>query len=225
MRKDVQNVAKYFSRQDAKAGRDIDLLRWPNAPDMALRYATLLSAIDFTQWSAERPLKLLDFGCGLGLLIEYLSANSLLDRVDYTGVDLLEPMLEEARRRWPGHRFDRRDVRDEPYGAEQFDFCIVCGVFTAKYSDDHGETLELAQDTLKALWPSVKLGLAFNSMSKHVDWERDDLFHWPLDDIMAFCKRDLSRHVAFNLDYGLWEVSTLVRKAPLRRPAVVPAHW
>jgi hypothetical protein len=62
-------------------------------------------------------------------------------------------------------------------------------------------------------------------MSKHVDWERDDLFHWPLDDIMAFCKRDLSRHVAFRLDYGLWEGATFVRRAPLVAASKTPRRW
>jgi hypothetical protein len=83
----------------------------------------------------------------------------------------------------------------------------------------------MAQDTLKAVWPSVTIGLAFNAMSKHVDWERDDLFHWPLDDIMAFCKTDLSRHVRLRLDYGLWEVSTIVLKSPAARLGSVPVGW
>jgi hypothetical protein len=101
----------------------------------------------------------------------------------------------------------------------------VCGIFTVKSGNTYDETVALAQDTLKAAWPSVEVGLAFNSMSKHVDWERDDLFHWPLDDIMAFCKRDLSRHVSFRLDYGLWEGSTLVRKQPVLRSSKVPPRW
>ena len=30
-----------------------------------------------------------------------------------------------------------------------------------------------------ALWT----GIAFNVMTKHVDWERDDLFHLPFDQL------------------------------------------
>ena len=120
---------------------------------------------------------------------------------------------------------DRRDVRDDPYRNDAFDFCIVCGLFTVKNGNSYEDTRALAQGALEAVWPSVKIGLAFNSMSKHVDWERDDLFHWPLDDIMAFCKRTLSRHVSFKLDYGLWEVATIVRKEPLPCLSKTPVRW
>src|SRR5262249_21598893 len=159
-----------------------------------------------------KRIRLLDVGCGLGLLLDYLADNSLLDVVDYTGVDLVEPILQQARRRWPGYVFHLRDVRDAPYGEEEFDYCLLCGVFTVRTGNNYEDMVSLEQSTIKAIWPSVRLGLGFNSMSKHVDWERDDLFHWPLDDIMAFCKSHLSRHVSLNLDYGLWETSTIVRK-------------
>jgi SAM-dependent methyltransferase len=222
VRKDVEKLAEIYPRDGASLP---DRLGWPNAADLAARYAMLLSAIDFGRYSSERPLKLLDVGCGFGLLLDYLKENSLIDLVDYTGVDLVDSVLDEARARWPRHRFHKRDVRDDPYPDDAFDYCIVCGIFTVKNDNSYEDTVALAQSTFKAVWPSVTLGLAFNCMSKHVDWERDDLFHWPLDDIMAFCKKELSRHVSLNLDYGLWEVSTLVLKAPRRRDTKAPAAW
>ena len=225
MRKDVAKLSDFFPNPNAATDRDVDLLNWPNAQDMTKRYEVLLSAVDFAAYSKQRPLRLLDVGCGLGLLLDYLAENDLLDRVDYTGVDLVAPILHEVRRRWPSHRFDQRDVRDDPYAPGAFDFCILCGIFTVKHGNSQDDALALAHSTLNAVWPSVTLGLAFNAMSKHVDWERDDLFHWPLDDIMAFCKRDLSRHVAFNLDYGLWEAATLVRKDPRVCLSATPAKW
>jgi SAM-dependent methyltransferase len=226
MRKDVENLSVLFPSRDAATGNALDMLRWPTKPaDLAMRYEVLLSAVDFELYSRERPLRLLDLGCGLGLLLDYLAENDLLDRVEYTGVDLVDPVLGKAIERWPGQRFENRDVRDAPFPAESFDYCIICGIFTVKHGNTHDQTLALAQDTLRAVWPSVKRGLSFNSMSKHVDWERDDLFHWPLDEIMAFCKRDLSRHVSFRLDYGLWEGSTLVRKESIPRCSEVPAGW
>jgi len=205
--------------------KDLDVLNWPDARDLAVQYGALLSAIDFSVYSAQRPLKLLDLGCGLGLLLDWLAENKLLGSVDYTGVDLVEPILETVRRRWPNQRFERLDVREEPFPDDAFDYCIACGIFTVKHGNTYDETLNLAQQTLRAIWSSVSLGLAFNSMSKHVDWERDDLFHWPLDEIMAFCKRDLSRHVTFKLDSGRWDVCTLVHKQPLPRPGKVPHRW
>jgi hypothetical protein len=47
-------------------------------------------------------------------------------------------------------------------------------------------------------------------MSKHVDWERDDLFHLPYDPLAAFLKAEISRHFVFRADYGLYEFTTFV---------------
>jgi SAM-dependent methyltransferase len=157
MRKDVKRLSEIYPPRDAAIGSDLDALGWAKPSDHAARYEILLSPMDFSDYSKDEPLRLLDVGCGLGLLLEYLAANSLLDRVDYTGVDLVDSMLKEARRRWPRHRFDQRDIRDEPYDKDEFDYCIVCGVFTVKHGNTYRETRAFAQDTLKAVWPSVKL--------------------------------------------------------------------
>jgi hypothetical protein len=52
--------------------------------------------------------------------------------------------------------------------------------------------------------------LAFNVMSKQVDWERDDLFHLPLDRLLTFLSREVSRHVVIRHDYGLYEYTAYV---------------
>jgi len=78
MRKDVKRLSDFYPRRDA--GSDLDALWWPAKPsDHAARYAILLSPIDFSDYSKDEPLRLLDVGCGLGLLLEYLDANSLFD--------------------------------------------------------------------------------------------------------------------------------------------------
>ena len=226
MRSDTKRLSEIYPWPEAESGNILKRLGWPpSASDLAVRYAILLSPIDFSLYSPHRRLRLLDIGCGFALLLDYLEENGLLGLVDYTGVDLVDAVLTEARCRRPNARFEKRDVRDQPYPDDSFDYCIVCGIFTVKHNNTYAETIALAEGTLRALWPSVTQGLSFNSMSKHVDWERNDLLHWPLDDIMAFCKRDLSRHVSFRLDYGLWEVSTLISKVPRTAAGGIPSVW
>ena len=225
MRKDIQKLTVTYTAALREHGATPKGVLWPNAPDLGARFETLLGGIDFDRYRPTNRIRLLDLGCGPGLLLDYLAANTLLDRVDYTGVDVLEAALDEAQSRWPQQKFELHDARDQPFPANHFDYCIACGVFTGRFELSATEMTAMAQDTLKAVWPSVTIGLAFNAMSKHVDWERDDLFHWPLDDIMAFCKADLSRHVRLRLDYGLWEVSTIVLKSPAARLGSVPVGW
>jgi SAM-dependent methyltransferase len=224
MRKDIQHLDGILSASLAEKGVTPAAL-WPNAWDLATRFEVLLGPIDFGQHSAANPVRLLDLGCGPGFLLDYLAENNRLDLVDYTGVDVIETVIQHARRRWPRHRFELRDVRDYPFEADAFDYCIICGAFPVRFQNSYAVMETLVRETLRAIWPSVRLGLGFNVMSKHVDWEREDLFHWPLDDILAFCKSNLSRHVSLRLDYGLWETAALVRKAPVARHSKLPAGW
>ncbi|HVH77425.1 MAG TPA: class I SAM-dependent methyltransferase [Stellaceae bacterium] len=225
MRDDVHEIAADYEDMLATRGAVLAGVGWSSAFDLALRYGTLLSRVDFRRFSRERPLRLLDLGCGPGFLLDYLASNDLLDRVDYTGVDVSEVGLAHARRRWPQQRFERRDVRDQPFDADEFDFCMICGVFSSRCGISFEAMRDLAQATLRALWPSLAMGLAFNVYSKHVDYEREDLFHWALDEVMAFCKRYLSRHVSFHLDYGLWDLSVLVSREPVRPNGRIPEAW
>jgi hypothetical protein len=68
------------------------------------------------------------------------------------------------------------------------------------------------QTTLVKLWDKCNVGLAFNLMSKHVDWERDDLFHVSLDELGWFLKENLSRDFIVRNDYKLYEYTTYVYK-------------
>ena len=81
---------------------------------------------------------------------------------------------------------------------------------------------ELAQSLIAAAFRAARIGIAFNVMSAHVDRERADLFHWPFDALAAFLKRDVSRHYSFRADYGLYEYTCFVRRAP-RRGAIPEA--
>ena len=92
------------------------------------------------------------------------------------------------------------------------------GVFTEKVSLSHEEMWPYFQSVVKAAFAHARRGLAFNVMSKQVDWERDDLFHVPLDDLAWFLTLEVSRHIVIRADYGLYEYTTYV----YRRASVAP---
>ncbi|BCP52229.1 hypothetical protein K32_08460 [Kaistia sp. 32K] len=225
MREDVRKLTEDYVGSLLEWGATPKGVYWPNADDLAKRFHVQLTEAGIANSTSERPLRLLDFGCGPGLLLDYLKANQLLERVDYTGVDIVASTVQLAQTRWPDQRFDLRDVREVPYEADAFDACIMCGVFTARPGNSYPEMVEFVRSTLAAVWPSVSNVLVFNTMAKHVDWEREDLFHWPLDEAMAACKALLSRHVRIRMDYGLWESTFVVRKTPTDESSTVPMRW
>ena len=66
------------------------------------------------------------------------------------------------------------------------------------------------KSVVRAVFAKAELGIAFNVMSKHVDWERDDLFHLPFDILAQFITRELTRNFIIRNDYGLYEYTTYV---------------
>lgn len=218
----IRPIVQHFS------GRPVtpEAVLWPNADDLPSRFNALMNGIDWTCFSREKPLRLLDLGCGPGFLLDYLSHAGLLDKVDYTGIDLSVEILDEAQRRWPDKKFLLRDIRANPFPEGEFDYAVLCGVFTVRFSLSNEYMLKLTVETLKATWISVKNGMAFNVMSKHVDWEREDLFHLSCDQAVQIAWKQLgTRQVRILHDYGLYEYSCLVFKDPIRDGLDLPPSW
>ena len=90
------------------------------------------------------------------------------------------------------------------------DYIVMNGVFTEKRGLTFDEMLAYFERTLSAVFAKAKMGIAFNVMSKHVDWERDDLFHLPFDTLARFLITSLTRNFVIRNDYGLYEYTTYV---------------
>jgi SAM-dependent methyltransferase len=70
-------------------------------------------------------LRVLDVGCAAGGLLAVLREYE--PELDYIGVDCSTLMVAEARRRFPGFRFEVGDARALPFTNESFDLVICTG--------------------------------------------------------------------------------------------------
>ncbi|UYZ65116.1 class I SAM-dependent methyltransferase [Hymenobacter weizhouensis] len=186
---------------------------WPNEADAQTRYGVML---DLLRLGGPEPVRVLDFGCGPAHLYQYLLDHGLQHRIHYTGLDVSEKYLQLARAKYPEVPLLALDVLREPEALPAFDYILMNGVLTQKCTVGFDDMWTYAQQLLQTVFAKARVGLAFNVMTKHVDWERDDLFHLPLDTLAAFLKRQLSRHVVFRHDYGLYEYTTYVYREPQR---------
>jgi hypothetical protein len=64
-------------------------------------------------------------------------------------------------------------------------------------------------------WDITNIGMAFNVMSTQVDWQREDLFHVPMDLMGDFLHKNVSRNFTIRRDYGLYEYTVYVFKSPI----------
>jgi hypothetical protein len=68
--------------------------------------------------------------------------------------------------------------------------------------------VELHAADARSVFAKTRVRLAFNVMSKHVDWEREDLVHLLFDLLVGFLGREQSLNCVFRNDDGLYERST-----------------
>jgi SAM-dependent methyltransferase len=157
--------------------------------------------------ASGRKLSLLDFGCGASHLYEHMRARGF-EHVEYAGLDLSEKFVALSRRKYPANEYFCLDVLDDEARLPEFDYVLMNGVFTEKKGLSFDEMFAYFKRLLVKVFARARVGVAFNVMTKHVDWERDDLFHLPFDTLAAFLKKELTRHFVFRNDYGLYEYTT-----------------
>jgi SAM-dependent methyltransferase len=202
-----KTLQKHYEKCLEEHGPVAQGMDWPNQADLDKRFEVLTDIVEGTD-----DVSLLDLGCGVGLLLDFLKARGLEGRFHYTGADISNRMIEVAKGRFPRQRFEVRDILVSPYEEGQFDYIVINGVLNEKQEMTQSQMIDFAQQFIASAFRSCRKGIAFNVMSSHVDWKRDDLFHWELDSIVNFMVRNCSRKIRIMMDYGLYEYIVHLKK-------------
>lgn len=210
------DIVKHYENCYEKYGDNHKGVDWPKEEDVETRYRVMTDIMEFNKISqgegdVQKQNSFLDFGCGLGHLYEYIVRNGIA--VDYTGLDISEKFVAKCKEKFPEVDFIVMDLLQEknvklPY----YDYIALNGVFTEKRNLKYEEMLEYFKSLFIKAFKICRRGIAFNVMSKDVDWERDDLFHLPLDTLSNFLSREITRNFIIRYDYGLYEYTVYVFK-------------
>jgi SAM-dependent methyltransferase len=184
---------------------------WPKLEDAEKRYQVMLEIAQFSKTQIEK-FALLDLGCGAGHLLHFIQKNKMQDRYDYSGADISQKFIELCRNKFPMVTFQVVDVMTEDNKLAYYDLIVMNGVFTEKRELSFEEMWGYFTSMLKKTFIYAKVGIAFNVMSKQVDWERSDLFHVPHDLLADFLTKEMSRNYVIRNDYGLYEYTVYVYK-------------
>jgi SAM-dependent methyltransferase len=198
-----QSIAAHYVACLKRHGDNHFGVDWPNEEDAHTRHRVMLDVI--RPGVGAEPHRVLDFGCGAAHLIEHIRAEKRTD-IDYAGLDIAEPFVALSQAKFPETRFWCLDVlTDDVSVLPRFDYALMNGVFTEKLELSYDEMFDFMSRTVARVFSLVEVGIAFNVMSKHVDWERDDLFYVPFDEIAAFLIAHVTRNIVLRADYGLYE--------------------
>jgi SAM-dependent methyltransferase len=173
---DQQVVRDFFQLHVRLYGDDWRALGWQSYYTQQRRFAVL------AEIGSLAHKRVLDVGCGLGHLYEYLRTQGI--PVTYTGYDLLPDMIERARRRFPEVHFEVRDVL-QGLGTERFDYILSSGAFNVNF----GDNIRAVQRLLRDMVQHCTEGVAMNFLKRTVDASDDPIFqYYPPREMLTFCK-------------------------------------
>lgn len=165
------------------------------------RYALMLEVVR----EKEESVSLLDFGCGLAHMLDHLECRPERRNVQYSGLDISSAYLDAARARHPEADLVLMDILESDADLPGYDYVVLNGVFNYRGALDEESMLRYWKQLTSVAYRHCRRGMAFNVMSKIVDWEREDLFHLPFDTMARFVAEALSRHFIIRHDYGAYE--------------------
>jgi ubiquinone/menaquinone biosynthesis C-methylase UbiE len=146
--------------------------------------------------ASERPRRILEVGCGEGIVLATLAARLPGSRLD--GLELDEPALKAARKRCPGATLVRGDACALPFGDQSFDL-VVCLEVLEHLPEPARALRELRRVARAGCLLSVphepffRLGnlLRGRNVTRLGD-PTDHLQHWGAREFTAFCERELA---------------------------------
>jgi len=188
-------------------------LGYPKEEGFDIRYRVYL---DLIRGSARgQPCSLLDVGCGTARLLDLIKSLGR-NEIKYRGVDLSQQLIAASQKKHPEAEF----ICDDPFEFEEIwtaqpDYVVFGGIFTVRLQMTVEEMTDYMIRLLRLGFANCRRGLAFNVMSHHVDWQRDDLFHVPFDRMAEILQTNFGRHYLFRADYGLYEYTTYLYRSPV----------
>jgi len=129
---------------------------WKSQNTQEARFNALMAVGDLTGKS------ILDLGCGLGCLYGYLKERDW--KGEYTGIDVLDMMVNGARRRFPNVVFEKRNILLDP-PRRQWDYVLISGIFNHRVKDNW----IWVEETVRLCFKLSHLGVAFNLLETQED--------------------------------------------------------
>lgn len=179
-------IKSFYESNMGKGLPDYEIQGWESEEAQKLRFDIMVSNMDL------EGKKLLDVGCGLGNLLEYLNFKGI--KVDYTGVDILESMIESAEEKKLAASFYCVDVfKKSPFEKGFFDVVYTSGIFNLNL----GNNREFFSESLYKLCDLGKEVLVFNLLHASSPDRDDTYFYFSPEEVIEIIEKG---------DYGISEV-------------------
>src|ERR1043165_1601857 len=190
-----EHHSKVFAEHGASA-RGVD---WGDEGEMRFRYHKMLGVLAKDFFEPSGPPTLLDVGCGWGGLFTWANQHGIA--LDYSGIDIVESMIDYCKQNHTNAKFMCGDIFAMP-DEERYDFVVCNGILTQRLTATNPEMEQFAKRLIKKMFALCKHGIAFNLMSNQVNFTVNNLFYKSPLEMFAFCIGELSPRVRFDHGYS-----------------------
>ena len=187
-KQDNKKIVEFYSGLIKQYGFDTRSLDWGSRESQESRFEILCGIADL------RSKGVLDLGCGLANLREYLGERNIL--VQYTGYDLTPEMIVNARQRFPEDHFKVCNILEGPEPEPAFDYVLSSGIFYLRKT----EPMKFMEKIVRRMFALCRMGVAFNTLSLRADWMRSDEFYADPVEVLNLCQ-SVTRRVILRHDY------------------------
>jgi len=193
---DRKVILGFFDKALAEHKNGYKAVSYGSLESQRSRFEALCRVVDLDGKS------ILDVGCGLGDLLDFICLERIGAISSYMGIDLNQNMIAGASERFslsPLAEFSTCDLVQNPMHQE-FDYVMESGIFNIR-TPNH---LEYVYDTLVAMYKACKCGVAANFLSKLSPFTRDaNSYYFSPTALFDFAIRELSPLVTLRHDYRL----------------------
>ena len=184
--RDTEHLKEFYKNEFSLHGDSHSSVRYASRESQWSRFDILTEISDLANKT------ILDYGCGTGHLLEYLNEKNTRIK-DYIGIDLLPEFLEICKEKFSSATF----LQNLGDCKKPFDFGIISGTFNDALSNNRDFWKQVISD----LFLRCNDGIAFNMMSKYVDYENPKLYYEDPSYVLDFVKKNLSPFVTLRHDY------------------------
>ncbi len=181
---------------------------WGSEEDVFIRYNKMLSVVNYAN-SSLADSTILDVGCGYGGLLLYAKERGI--KLNYTGIDVADNIIQHAQKNVDSGNFISGDILDENFEKE-YDFVICNGILTQKCTASKIDTDKFSQELIRKMFSLSRKGIAFNLMTTNVNFMVDNLYYRSPVEMLGFCYTEISQKFVFDHSYPLYEYTIYLFK-------------
>lgn len=173
MRKNL--LAEHYVPRIDSQKKGYEILDWESEAAHIGRFSILRDQVDL------KGMTLLDVGCGVGDLYHFLQKERM--EVNYTGIDILPDMIQEAERRYPEGKFLAGDLFSQELELEcRYDVVYSSGIFNLNL----GNNRTFLQSALPVFFAHAEKYVIFNLLdpghpvqsNRYAYFEPEEVISW-----------------------------------------------